>query len=120
MKFFLRICSVFIFLLFHNLLFAQSPPPDDHTAPACIKCHRTETDRYLSTPMGSTLIPQKYPDAVVTHDRSGSVISVTVRDGTMFHKLTRNGVTAEYPIQYQIGGGMEGRTFLVELRGYLF
>jgi predicted CXXCH cytochrome family protein len=120
MKVFYRICSVCIFLLFRNLLLAQSPPPDDRTAPACIKCHRTETVRYLSTPMGSTLIPQKYPDAVVKHERSGSVITVTVRDGTMFHKITRNGVTAEYPIQYQVGGGMEGRTFLVELRGYLF
>ena len=120
MKFFWRICSVCIFLLFRNLLLAQSPPPGDRTAPVCIKCHRSETVRYLSTPMGSTLIPQKYPDAVVKHERSGSVITVTVRDGTMFHKLTRNGVTAEYPIRYQVGGGMEGRTFLVQMGDYLF
>ena len=109
-----------MFLLFRNSLVAQSPPPDDPTAPVCIKCHRTETVRYLSTPMGSTLIPQKYPDAVVKHERSGSAISVTVRNGSMFHKLTKNGVTAEYPIRYQVGGGMEGRTFLVQLGDYLF
>jgi len=101
-------------------LLAQSPPSDDPTAPLCIKCHRTETVRYLSTPMGSTLIPQKYPDAVVKHEKSGSVISVTTRNGTMFHRLTAHGLTAEYPIRYQIGGGMEGKTFLIQTGDYLF
>jgi Cytochrome c554 and c-prime len=70
--------------------------------------------------MGSTLVPQKYPDAVIKHERSGSVITVTMRDGTMYHKLTENGSAAEYPIRYQVGGGMDGKTFLVQMGDYLF
>jgi predicted CXXCH cytochrome family protein len=110
-----------IAVLFNNvLLFAKDKPPDNPNAPVCIKCHRNETLRYLATPMGSTLVPQKYPDAVVKHERSGSVVSVTMRDGVMYHKLTENGQTVEYPIRYQVGGGMEGKTFLIQLGDYLF
>lgn len=109
-----------VLLLLSSSLLAKSNPPEDPNSPPCIKCHRTETLRYFATPMGSTLVPQKYPDAVIKHERSGSVITVTMRDGTMFHKLTENGSTAEYPIRYQVGGGMDGKTFLVQMGDYLF
>ncbi len=64
--------------------------------------------------------PQHYPDAVVKHDRSGSTIGVTTENGTMFHTLQEHGFTAQYAVPYQVGGGMQGATFLVRVQDYLF
>jgi len=71
--------------------------------------------------MGKSFVaPEKYPEAVVKQQSSGSSISVSFRDDTMFHKLTEHGLVAEYPIRYQVGGGMEGSSFFIQLRNYLF
>lgn len=70
--------------------------------------------------MGKSFVPpQAYPSAVVKHQGSGSVLRVTMRHGTMFHRLEENGFSAEYPIRYQVGGGM-GSTFLIQVGNYLF
>jgi hypothetical protein len=64
--------------------------------------------------------PEKYPEALVKQQSSDSAISVSFRSGTMFHKLTEHGFVAEHPIRYQVGGGMEGSSFFIQLRNYLF
>ncbi len=46
-------------------------------------------------------------------------MSAEFRDGHMFHVLTERGLTAEYPIAYQIGSGVKGRTYAVQVGGYL-
>jgi hypothetical protein len=68
----------------------------------------------------SFVLPQAYPNAVVRHPRSGSVLRVTTHNGTMFHRLEKNGFTVNYPIRYQVGGGMLGSAFLVQVGAYLF
>lgn len=110
-------CIAILLLLVTNLG-AQTKPS---AAPVCINCHRTETLRYLATAMGKSFVqPQHYPDAVVKHERSGSVLTVTTtKDGTMYHQVDEHGFTAKYAIPYQVGGGMQGATFLIKIDDYL-
>ena len=37
----------------------------------------------------------------------------------MFHVLSERGLTAEYPVAYQIGSGIKGRTYAVQVGDYL-
>ena len=64
--------------------------------------------------------PEPTPNATVKHERSGSTLTVTTENGTMFHTLEEHGLTAKYAVPYQVGGGMQGATFLVRLGDYLF
>jgi hypothetical protein len=46
-------------------------------------------------------------------------MSVEYRAGRMFHVLSERGLTAEYPVAYQIGSGTKGRTYAVQVGDYL-
>ncbi len=97
-------------------LFAAYAPPR-----TCATCHAKETARYLATAMGKSLIaPAPLPSGRVTDARSGSVITIEQRDGRMIHALSEGGLTAEYPVTYQIGGGLMGRSYMVQTGDYLF
>ena len=63
--------------------------------------------------------PEAIASGRVTHQPSGSVMSVEYRAGRMFHILSERGLTAEYPVAYQIGSGIKGRTYAVQVGGYL-
>jgi predicted CXXCH cytochrome family protein len=89
-------------------------------APVCARCHPRETARFLASAMGNSIGPAAaLPAARVTHAPSGSVISVEYREERMFHVLSERGLTAEYPIAYQIGSGLKGRTYAVQVGDYL-
>ena len=130
MKLFWCVCTTLLLVLpARSFAAAGSKPPakagskaaENPAAPVCIHCHRSETLRYLSTAMGKSFVrPQSYPNAVIKHQPSGSVVSVRTENGTMFHRLQENGFIVDYPIRYQVGGGMQGSTFLVQVRDYLF
>jgi hypothetical protein len=51
---------------------------------------------------------------------SGSVITIEQRGRQMVHILAERGLTAEYPVAYQIGSGKIGYTYLVQIGSYLF
>ncbi len=38
----------------------------------------------------------------------------------MIHTLSERGLTAEYPVRYQIGSNFMGRTYIVQIGDYLF
>ncbi len=89
-------------------------------APVCAGCHPRETSRFLASPMGNSIaIPEALPPGRVVHQPSGSTITIEQQNGRMAHHLTERGVTAEYPIAYQIGRGVKGRTYIVQVGGYL-
>jgi predicted CXXCH cytochrome family protein len=70
--------------------------------------------------MGKSIAqPETIPSGRVTHQASGSVMSVEYRAGRMFHVLSERGLLAEYAVAYQIGSGVKGRTYAVEVGGYL-
>jgi len=98
-----------------------SVPSAAATTAVCGKCHQAETARYLATPMGKSLIaPEDLPPGKINHEPSHSVITTEERNGTMIHTLTEEGLTAEYPVRYQIGGGLMGSSFLIQIKDYLF
>jgi predicted CXXCH cytochrome family protein len=63
--------------------------------------------------------PETIASGTVTHQASGSVLSVEYRAGRMFHVLSERGLTAEYPVAYQIGSGIKGRSYAVRVGEYL-
>jgi predicted CXXCH cytochrome family protein len=71
--------------------------------------------------MGQSLIsPEPLPPAEITHQNSHSKLTVEYRDRQMFHSISENALTAEYPIRYQVGGKLMGSSFLVQIGDYLF
>jgi predicted CXXCH cytochrome family protein len=89
-------------------------------ATQCAACHPRETARFLASPMGRSLsIPDPLPPGEVRHELSGSEISIQFHNGQMLHRLTERGITAEYPVAYQIGSGIKGRTYVVDVGSYL-
>jgi len=101
------------------LVFAHSV--NTVAAPVCATCHPGETARFLKSAMGNSLtVPAPLPAGKVTHPRSQGEITIEQRDRKMIHRLSEGGLTAEYPIQYQVGGALMGRTYLVQIRDSLF
>jgi predicted CXXCH cytochrome family protein len=70
--------------------------------------------------MGRSLsIPDPIKTGQVRHELSGSEISIEAENGRMIHRLSERGLTAWYPIAYQIGSGIKGRTYLAAIGSYL-
>jgi predicted CXXCH cytochrome family protein len=89
--------------------------------PDCASCHRKEAARFLATPMGTSLVaPKNLPSAKITHEQSHSVLTIEYQHGRMVHGISENGLTAAYPAKYQVGGGLMGSSFLVQVGDYLF
>jgi len=100
-----------------SLAFAAPSPG----ALVCGTCHPRETAAYLASPMGQSLgPPSAVPAGRVVHARSESTITIERRGNEMVHRLSERGLTAEYPIAYQIGAGRLAYSYIVELKGYLF
>lgn len=71
--------------------------------------------------MGQSIVPPRaLPPAHVTHELSQSVLTSDQRNGRMVHRLSERGLTAEYPVRYQIGGDFMGRTYIVRVGDYVF
>jgi predicted CXXCH cytochrome family protein len=63
--------------------------------------------------------PEALPAGRIEHSLSGSVITSESYQGQMTHRIAERGITAEYPVAYQIGSGRRGRTFAVQIGSYL-
>ncbi|MGH2361814.1 MAG: hypothetical protein ACRDGM_14905, partial [bacterium] len=71
--------------------------------------------------MGNSLgRPQNHPAGQFAHTFSGSRFTITASAAGMSHRLTRGGLTAEYPVEYFIGSGNQGHSYLVRIGDYLF
>jgi predicted CXXCH cytochrome family protein len=93
----------------------------DDRVPVCTTCHPQETAAYLKSSMGNSIAaPSPLDGGRITRPASGTEISISERDGRMIHSLSANGLTAEYPIAYQVGAGKIGYTYLVRIGDYLY
>ena len=86
----------------------------------CKTCHPSETARFLASPMGRSLGPA---DAIAsgrtTHAPSATTLTADFRKGQLFHTISARGITAEYPVAFQIGRGVKARTYAVRVGDYL-
>ena len=89
-------------------------------ADQCARCHAAESRAYRQSPMGKSIgQPAAAGAGKITQASTGSVITIEQRDGRMFHRLA-SGLTAEYPIAYQIGANRIGYSYLVQIGSYFF
>ena len=114
-----------LFSLFNRVaalsLLVTAGAAGDPSLPDCATCHPKEAARFGKSPMGNSLgAPASMQGGQVVHRRSGSVVTIKESDGTMTHTLFAQGSTVEYPIRYQIGAGLMGRTYVIQLGDYLF
>ena len=88
---------------------------------ACMKCHPKETGNYLASSMGQSIsVPDRsIPSGKVVHAQSGASIAVNWKNGKMIHHLAELGLTADYGIQYQVGAGKVGHSYVSVLGGRL-
>lgn len=64
--------------------------------------------------MGRSIgIPDLVPNGKVSDSQSGSIIQAEWRKGKLIHRLSEDGIAAEYEIRYQIGAGKIGRSYAV-------
>jgi predicted CXXCH cytochrome family protein len=91
----------------------------------CEKCHREIFQKYLATPMAhasgaasENLIPGKF-----LHSSSGIEYSISDAHGQpdlLFRSSRHPDISGQYPLNYFLGSGHLGTTYLYELNNYLF
>src|SRR6266508_2468703 len=85
----------------------------------CAGCHPGETEGYARSGMARSVgRPSGHASAAFSHALSRTLFTVTSDDTGMRHRLERPGAIAEYPIDFFIGSGRQGRSFLVRIGGW--
>src|SRR5262249_45569599 len=101
---------------------------------ACTQCHEREARTYRDHPMGRSLAPVASVTPVERYDGTaknpfealGFVYQIERQGGRVVHRETAAGprgrevVEAEAEVQYAVGSGTRGRTYLIDHDGYLF
>ncbi len=91
------------------------------SAQRCDTCHAEIVKRYLQTPMAQS-VGGRPPaaDADFLHAQSSSTMRAGNGNGRMTHSVTRDGITASYPVALAIGSGRVGQSYAVRIHGDLF
>lgn len=96
---------------------------------ACASCHREIYERYRETPMANAsahATAEGVPPADFTHAASGIHYRVFAEDGKVWlsyereHAPASRVLSGKQQLQYVIGSGHRGKTFLFEQGGYWF
>jgi predicted CXXCH cytochrome family protein len=121
-----RIAIAFVFtLLMLASAHASQATPVRVADAQCERCHKDIFQRYLSTPMAqaSGVADENLIPGTLLHNPSGVEYSVSNGHGQP-HLSFRNGkhpdISGEYPLNYFLGSGHLGTTYLYELNHYLF
>ncbi len=87
----------------------------------CAQCHSKQVEGYLKTGMGNSLSrPGAQPPGRFRHSRSGARVEVRTNAVGMRHRIEGGRLAAEYPIDYFVGSGNHGRSYLINVGGRLF
>lgn len=87
----------------------------------CAKCHPVQTEGYAKTGMANSIgRPVSQPSGTFRHAPSRSRMEISSGRAGMRHRLERNGLVADYAIDYFIGSGNQGRSYLINVAGRLF
>lgn len=98
---------------------------------ACADCHKEESDSYRHHPMGQSFAPVSAADLNQAaggppFEKFGSTFSVERRGDQLYHTEVRRDdagrptVELAVPVRYVLGSGSRGKSYLVDLDGYLF
>jgi hypothetical protein len=97
---------------------------------ACIKCHESQYKMYLRTGMSRSTAAvdpkNEPPDATFDDPRSGRRYRVERKNGQLWHREFLPGeakpdvVLNEFPLEYAVGSGRFGKTYLTESDGFMF
>jgi hypothetical protein len=110
------VCKAFLLTLCGSMPLVQAAVRAEAAKPICATCHPRETAAFLSTSMSRSITtPEVTAPGRVAHELSDSVIGIDFPDRRMRHTLFEKGLTAAFPITYQIGSGKRGRSYAVEL-----
>lgn len=108
--------SLVVFLLLVVPLGAQMS-----AALRCQRCHPEQVRTYAATGMGrSAGRPAGLPSGEFRHALSGSRFRVHAKRDGMQHEAERHGRRVSHEIEWFIGSGNEGRSFLIRLGDSLF
>jgi hypothetical protein len=99
---------------------------------ACAGCHRGLSRTYHDHPMGRSFAPVNPGDGLETYPTSFEAqhmrFAVEHRGGRVFHKVgyldaagkPASGMEVEREVQYAIGSGTQGRSYVMNHDGYLY
>ncbi len=101
---------------------------------ACIRCHAEIAQTYRRHPMGRSLAPIDAATVIGGDEADGRVLfqangldySIERRDGRVFHQETRRDSSGrviarnEAEVQFVLGSGNQGSSFLIDHDGFLF
>jgi len=102
-----------------------SPTPVRDTDAVCARCHAKIFDSYMTTPMAnaSGLATEKLRAGTFVHSRSGMEYKVSLSDhhGELgYRSVNVPGVAGKLPLNYFLGSGHLGTTYLYAIDDFLF
>jgi tetratricopeptide (TPR) repeat protein len=118
-------CLLLIQLLGAGQADALQPTPVRDADAVCAPCHVRIYRSYLATPMGnaSGLAFEKLHPGTFLHARSNTEYTVEARDGggeLRYRSLRRPGLAGQMHLDYFLGSGHLGTTYLYSIGEYLF
>ena len=104
---------------------ALQPAPVRDADAKCVSCHAKIYRSYLETPMAnaSGLAMEKLRPGTYMHSRSNTEYNITARDGgaeLAYRSLSEPGVAGQMHLDYFLGSGHLGTTYLYGFGDYLF
>ncbi len=104
---------------------ALQPTPVREADRKCAPCHARIYRSYLETPMAnaSGLATEKLRPGTYLHSRSNSEYTITAHDGRAeldYRSLSEPGVAGQMHLDYFLGSGHLGTTYLYSIGDYLF
>ena len=109
-----RSCAILLF----TLAACSSP---SHGASPCLPCHRAQVLGYEKNAMSRSFSHSvQQPSGSFTHQRSGSQFVIHSSEGAGQISLSRDGLSAAYPIAFVIGSGSHASGDIVRIGDYLF
>ncbi|MEZ5398447.1 MAG: multiheme c-type cytochrome [Bryobacteraceae bacterium] len=91
-------------------------------SPGCASCHPAEAAGFAGTGMGRSLgrpDPREYPTRSFPHGES-TRLRVRRRGAELIHGVEQGRRVVEAPVQYFVGSGKQGRSYLTLLDGFLY
>jgi predicted CXXCH cytochrome family protein len=90
------------------------------TTNRCLPCHAEQVEAFSRSAMAHSIAePPVLPKATMHPPGSPVQIDIEYKNGHMIHRESANGVVGAYAIQFAVGSGIVGQSFLADVGGHL-